>query len=498
MNKNKIIKYSLLFLFSFIFFTCFQLMFFGSRLDYFWNYNNPLQISNGLLPYKDINIITTPLFHFIISLFLTIFGKSIIVYAMVLSILDILYIFVCSKITYILIHKKDDDISIFTFSIYAMLLYNFYYEYNFLSCFFVLLIILLEIKKENKPVLIGVLASLSLLTKQSVGIFAVLFVLIKPFIFKEENKHLLYRIIGIIMPLFVFIIYLLISNTFNDFISYCIVGIKEFNNSLSLFEIMKINNTISYSIITVILYLISFITVLCVFIKSLDKKYPKENKIILYYVIICFACVYPIRDFHHVFPGFLAITPFIFNFIYKRIKNRIKKININYVLLFKRCFYLLIILIPLVTLNMYINMWCKNDNSEYIILKDKYSTINGIAVEKDLGNMMDEVIEYEKNMLTSGKKVIYLNRDAVLYHLSQNIYYKDYDLFMRGNFGENGENRLLNEIKESSNTIYIIDLFDYSTRNTKYNQIPLSIIEYVKDNFELIDKINRYSIYFKN
>ena len=103
MKLNNKTKYCLLFFFSFVFLTITQLLFFGNRLDYYWNYNNSLQISNGLLPYKDINIITTPLFHFIVSIFLTIFGKSIVIYAAALSILDIVYIYACTKITHILI-----------------------------------------------------------------------------------------------------------------------------------------------------------------------------------------------------------------------------------------------------------------------------------------------------------------------------------------------------------------------------------------------------------
>lgn len=500
-KNNKIVKYILLFSFSLIFLTFTQLLFFGNRLDYFWNYNNSLQITNGLLPYQDINIITTPLFHFIVSFFLFIFGKNIIVYAIVLSILDILFIFICTKITYLLVNKKDGDISIPVFFIYTILFYSFYFEYNFLSCLFVLLIIYIELKnkKTDKRIsfLIGLFAGFSLLSKQTVGLFAILFVIAKPFIFKENKKNILYRLIGISLPIVSFITYLLLSNTLDSFISYCIVGLKEFNNALSLFEIMKINNTLSYSIISVILYIVSFITLLYYCKKFFDKKFSKDKKIVFYYSIICFSVAYPIRDMHHIYPGFLSILPLIIVIFNKRITDYFKSINKNYYILLKRCAYLFIILIPIVTVNIYIGTWNKGDYDRLVALKDNYNSINGMFVKSELKSQIDEVIDYEKEMSLKGYKTIHLNREAVIYHLSLDVYYKDFDLFMRGNFGENGEQRLINEINELEKTVFIIDLYDYYTKDQKYNQIPFDIIEYVMKNFKIVGQINRYTVYSK-
>jgi len=48
--------------------------------DEIWNYGFAYNISNGLIPYKDFNMIITPLFPFLGSVFLSIFGKSLLVY----------------------------------------------------------------------------------------------------------------------------------------------------------------------------------------------------------------------------------------------------------------------------------------------------------------------------------------------------------------------------------------------------------------------------------
>lgn len=67
-------------------YTCFIIMVTGNvlvqklnELDEIWLYNFARCISDGLLPYKDISMIITPLFPMICSVFLKIFGNELIV-----------------------------------------------------------------------------------------------------------------------------------------------------------------------------------------------------------------------------------------------------------------------------------------------------------------------------------------------------------------------------------------------------------------------------------
>ena len=50
-----------------------------SDLDEVWVYNFARCITNGLLPYKDISMIITPLFPYICAMFLKIFGNELII-----------------------------------------------------------------------------------------------------------------------------------------------------------------------------------------------------------------------------------------------------------------------------------------------------------------------------------------------------------------------------------------------------------------------------------
>lgn len=497
--NNKIIKYSLLFFFSFLFLTIIQLLYYGNRLDYFWNYNNSLQISNGLVPYKDINIITTPLFHFITSFFLYIFGKNLFVYASLMSILKIFHIVLISKIVGIICYKnkikKVNTINIFTYVIGIILLYNLYYEYNLLAVFFISLITYLELldKKDFKyNFLIGSIAALSFLSKQSIGLFAILFVLIKPFIFKDNKENILYRLIGIIWPLIIFVIYLLLTNSFDAFLSYCLYGLKEFNNAVSFIDSLRINhNGISFSsVITVLLFIVAFGVLIYQFYLLFKNKYDNNRKIVLFYSIACFSCFYPIRDLHHLLPALISILPLITYHLIEIRKN--KPIN-------KPFKYLLVIIgieLSLIPINMYISVY-NNHSKEYVVLKDDYKYINGIVVKKALKENIDTVVKFELENKGNGKSTIILNKSSVVYHLAQGKYLKDYDLFMRGNFGENGEERLINEIKEKDNVIYLIDVDDINNTDLNFNQLPDSIIDYVLNNLNKKEDLLFFKVYEK-
>ena len=80
-------------------------------LDEIWNYNVARNIANGLIPYKDISTITTPLMPMINSIFLKIFGDELIVMRVLAAILG-------TSILYT-IFKKNIDIQ--QIEIYAII-----------------------------------------------------------------------------------------------------------------------------------------------------------------------------------------------------------------------------------------------------------------------------------------------------------------------------------------------------------------------------------------
>ena len=81
-NKNYILELILIFIVTILF----NLFINGLTNDEVWNYGFAYNISNGLIPYKDFNMLITPLFPLIMS----IFGRR-----TILEVITLLMLFYC-------------------------------------------------------------------------------------------------------------------------------------------------------------------------------------------------------------------------------------------------------------------------------------------------------------------------------------------------------------------------------------------------------------------
>lgn len=515
-KKNRTLLSITIVLLSFLFDVFIQLSYYGSNLDFFWNYNFGLQISNGVLPYTGFNIVITPLLSFITGGVLKLFGRSIVIYIILLSLLKTSLIFIFSKVSSSLIEKRSEieKFKVFMLSFLGihLLIYNFFFEYNYFAILFLLLILYLEIKLYRKNeedyklhFLIGICASLSLLSKQSIGLVILIFIILKILLFDKEKKakKILFRLLGGIVPLIIFLIYLLYTKSLNSFIDYCILGLNDFKDNYTSYG-KFINQLFRYNSDEGIymffhywraylfpLIMIYFCYKLYKQFKSKNKLYPYTYVLVLFYSVASFSCFYPICDLTHILPGILPISILILNSLYDKITG----IKVNRIL--KKVFIIWgISLLFIFYLNPFVNyISClTNNNKDYVVLDSKYQNISSIVMSKNLLNITDNLISFEKNMNTKGIKVIVLFQDAVLYHLPQNKYYKDFDLFMRGNFGKNGENRLINEIKNQKDTIYLV-IKDDILKYENINQMPINVINYVKNNLKKEGEIFIYDIY---
>ena len=159
----------------------------------------------GEIPYKDFNIVMTPLYQYLMSGFLLIkdsyllflFGQAILVTLFFITI----YKLIGNKVLILL--------PIIAFPRFFFILPN----YNFLAVFLVLVLLYLE-KNNKSDYLIGVILSLLILTKHSIGLFFLLVTLIGTFDFSKIKK----RILGVIPLLMIFLIYLLINHNLYEFL----------------------------------------------------------------------------------------------------------------------------------------------------------------------------------------------------------------------------------------------------------------------------------------
>ena len=260
---KKIYKY-LLFILLFVFFLLFNLIVNQLNLDEVWSYGFSYNIVNGLIPYKDFNMVITPFYSMLMAIPMFI-NNNLLIFHIENSIIITLFIF----ITYKLIKEK-------VFLILPLLIFPLnitFPNYNFFILFLFIILIYME-KNNQNDLLIGILLSLIFLSKQSVGIF-----LIPVSLYYLGKKKNLKRFIGFIIPSLIFIVYLLITNSYKEFIDLCILGLFDFGKENSNFNIFFI-----------------FVVLLVLLILYLAKKHKKVD----YYYLLGFVSIcIPIFDLYH-------------------------------------------------------------------------------------------------------------------------------------------------------------------------------------------------------
>lgn len=551
------------FILIFIFILCEQLNKYPTNLDELWNYNIARCIKNGLIPYKDISMITTPLFPTIVAICLKIFGDNLFVFRIIGAVLFTLILIFTYKIFYELLKKQSIAI-IFTGIICFALFQYFMVDYNFFVLLIALIIEYLELKiycgeqkshtNKNKhrffstDLLIGILAGLAICSKQTLGFFILLYVLLINLLFirnkddwKVYLKTAMNRLIGAFIPSLMFLIFLVVTKSYNDFISYAILGIRTFTNSIPYRNLIQSN-----VIITKILAIISpfFVTIMIAYSFYLLRKLKKDNKIkenkIKYKKIIIatfsgipmLITVYPIADEVHFY---IAVFQFSILLLYvlsfpciKLLKKMIEykkteevfnylidsKINV-FVEKFIVTFVILLGIFKMAQISLYNYKEYKSKLSESKSIVENENIENENIENKNIENVNiknnKDIFKHFKNIpLTTGyikitqklsdfykennnKKIIIADSDACVYDIPMDIYNKNFDMFNKGNFGKDGEEGLISNIENSKNTIYLIKK-EGATLNW---QTPKSVIEYIRKNMKKLGSIEYYDIYCK-
>lgn len=119
-----------------------------SDLDEIWNYNTARAISQGLVTYKDVSMITTPLLSIVTAIFLKLITNEVIVSRVLVAVLWTGILFTIYKIFSLLI--KEENTSLICTSLIAILCRDIYsIDYNVTVLFLALLIIYMELKSSE-------------------------------------------------------------------------------------------------------------------------------------------------------------------------------------------------------------------------------------------------------------------------------------------------------------------------------------------------------------
>ena len=197
MDKKKIINILIqfsIFALSLVLFLVARLTAPATDLDEVWNYNTANAFAMGLIPYKQVSMITTPLLPMINSIFLKIFFNSIITYRVVMGIvfaLIVLFIYLIIKE----LSSKGLLSYICAFFIGTLLINKFLLDYNYLFLLIVLMIAFLEVRdlKKNENfnfnhnLCVGLLTGLAFLTKQTIGLLLIIVVIFEVFIYMKKT-----------------------------------------------------------------------------------------------------------------------------------------------------------------------------------------------------------------------------------------------------------------------------------------------------------------------
>lgn len=609
------------FILIFIFMLSVQLNKYPTNLDELWNYNTARCIKNGLIPYKDISMITTPLFPTIVAICLKIFGDNLFVFRIIGAVLFTLILIFTYKIFYELLKKQSIAI-IFTGIICFALFQYFMVDYNFFVLLISLIIEYLELKiycveqkrhtnnKEtseqkytnkiniweqkrhtNKKqhrffsddLLIGFLAGLAICSKQTLGFFILIYVLLINLLFirnkddwKVYLKTAMNRLIGAFIPSLMFLIFLVVTKSYDDFISYAILGIRTFTNSIPYRNLIQ-SNVIITKILAIIIPF--FVTIMIAYSFYLLRKLKKDNKIkedktisdkindnrinlnktisnqvndnkireiktienkIKYKKIIIatfsgipmLITIYPIADEVHFYIAvfqFSILLLYILAFLCVKLLKKIieydkigkvfnyiieNKVNV-FVEKFIVTFVILLGILKMVQISLYNyeeykskllesksiveNENIKNENIENKNIenvniennKDLFKHFKNIPLTTGYIKLTQEIYDFYKE--NNDKKIIIVDAEACVYDIPMDIYNKNFDMFLKGNIGKDGEEGIINNIENNTNTIYLI-----KKKGENLNwQTPKSVIEYIRKNMKKLGSIEYYDIYCK-
>ena len=114
-----------------------------------------------------------------------------------------------------------------------------------------------------------------------------------------------------------------------------------------------------------------------------------------------------------------------------------------------------------------------------------------ISYDLKMRKTIEEVADYVQN---NDKNTIVLSTYAPLISLYLNdLDNGDYDLPLRGNLGSKGEEGLIEQIKELSNTQIL--LLHETEEEKEIYQFAYDAADYIKQNFTYVGQVNKFDIY---
>lgn len=393
--------------------------------DELFNYGFAKNIIDGLVPYKDFNMIIPPLFAYITAFILKIFGQKLIIYHIFTSIIIL-------GITYFASKKIKNK----AFIVYLFLLIYPYTGYNMFSL--LLFFILLNLNEDNKyyKYLEPIIITLMIFTKHTLGLLVI------PSLYYSKNR--LKTFLMYVVSFLLLILYLFINNSIFEFFDYTVFGMFDFTDkngtSLNFLFVLEI------FIIGVLIY-------------NVIKTKKKEYFYLLMYQIVTF----PIVNYIHFMISFIPI-------VYILLVEFKDKPYFSW-------FFGVMSISFFITFNYFTVIEYKQSNFEYYkedtFMKGRIVnniTANSIKVTK---KYIEEYSEYKPYIFTNMAYLIKLDIDYPI---------NKFDLINNGNMGYNGNKRYIEEIDDYCKDEKCIFFINELEMNDKAgNQTNQNILHHFSD-----------------
>lgn len=349
-------------------------------------------------------------------------------------------------------------------------------SYNILAMVLVLagmLNLMSAASSKKKIIPQGILMFLVFFTKQNIGVYYIISVIVYELILNRNKKGNIQNLIkmGIIayFLLMISIIIMHFTGMLDGFINYAIMGISEFKQNLF---IEKIN-------MFILLCAVLVFDVWGVIVFHTSKNmFSRKTKILLIFVFTNILTIYPFANEYHIKYAFfvaMILAIYFFDKIVAKAAFSAKTMDKLIVILTSIGF--------IVTINQ-VKMECYNQ----VYVANGYETIEGYGINFDLYN---DLQHYEEYLKTTKNKVLCISKYSNFY----SVIYKDFngvfDIPNLGNFGKEGEQGLIEKINTMKNTEFVL----YHEYNT---QEPKKLREYIKENYKLKHRDVKFDVYYND
>jgi len=389
-------------------------------------------------------MVITPMYSFIVSFFISLFGNHLYVMHIINSIIISLIFLILSK-----------KLGYYVFLLLPLLLDISMPGYNIFTLFLIVILVNL-LENKNSDIILGIVVSFLFLTKQNVGL-----VFLISLFYCSKNKFK--SLISFFIPISIFIFYLFLNNAFFSFINYCFLGLFDFGNNNVVFQFLPV-------------FLIICLLLLLIFIKSDFKDY-------FCLIALCYQVIaYPIFNHAH-----FGLSFFIFCYYIILKLNIIKFFKNN-----KKIFFLFIFCCIVMVISLFLYPYNFNFNN-LTLYKRNNSFLNGRITDEIFNEELTMINEDFEDILSRYDYCYFFSAHAYLVKLELGIRINSFDLINNGNIGYKGDMKIIEDVDNfcsNHSCLFVLDSFVFEG-----SQLNKKIIKYVKDEYEKVDVIGDFDFY---